>query len=39
MVTNVENVRKGVFKIILYFEEKNLLDITVHMFNKFAKIF
>ncbi len=24
---NVENVWKGVFKMILYFEEKNLLDI------------
>jgi hypothetical protein len=28
-----------VFKMILLFEEKkNLLDITVHMYNKFAKI-
>jgi hypothetical protein len=27
MVKNVENVRKGVYKMILYFEEKNLLDI------------
>jgi hypothetical protein len=37
MVKNVENVRKCVFKIILFFEEKKLLDI-MYTYNKSAQI-
>jgi hypothetical protein len=37
MVKNVENVRKFVFKMILFFEEKKLLDI-MYTYNKSAQI-